>query len=149
MENITQAAEALASAAHLVEAILCDDLCYESPRNLVLLRLAARHATDVSVIEKNLVAAAAFCDGQRPFKWRDAMRSHFELAEFRLAQGDYVGCAASLKSVLENLKGYFSPGNHFMAKMHRVRAFCLRSSGCAFGAEREEEVAAWMDRGGR
>lgn len=149
MEYTTQAAEALASAAHLVEAILCDDVCYESPRNLVLLRLAARQAKDDAVAERNLAAAASFCDAQRPFKWRDAMRSHFELAEFRFAKGDYVGCAASLKSVLDNLKGYFSPGNHFMAKMHRVRAFCLRSSGCAFGADREEEIAAWMDRGGR
>lgn len=149
MNDTVNGADSLSAAAHFIEAILCDERGYTSARELVRLRLAASGAGDTAVAESKLREAAAFSDTLNGQHWRDAMRSHFELAEFLLANGKHADCAAALSLVLGIIKHYFSPGNRAMAQMHRVRAFCLRKSGCLLGAERDEQFAAFMERGGR
>ena len=149
MTETTDGLKKLHSGAHLVEAILCDDVTYESPRNIVLLRVASRASNDLVEIERILTQIAVEADKRGPYYWRDSMRSHFELAEFHFGASNFAACAADLKKVLEILKHHFSPGNFAMAEMHRLRAICLRKTGCEIGAERDEEIAVWMNRGGR
>ena len=149
MTDTNNGAPSLAAAAHFIEAILVDDKGYTSPRELVLLRLAASRAGNSAVRENKLRQAAAFADSFTTGSWRDALRSRFELAEFCLANGKYADAAVELNLVLVTIKRYFSPGNHAMAQMHRVRAFCLRECGCHLGSAREEQLAASMERGGR
>ncbi|MBX9690350.1 MAG: hypothetical protein K2X27_26790, partial [Candidatus Obscuribacterales bacterium] len=139
----------LAEAARLVESILCDNPPRDSARELILARLAAARSLSSSERRSNLETAALLSDRARPYDWRDAMRSHFELAEFDFAAGNLRACAGELDLTLGILMRYFSPGNQGMAQMLRVRSTCLRAAGCELGALHAEELAQKMERGGR
>jgi hypothetical protein len=139
---------ALSEAAHFIEAILCEFRpC--SPRELVLSRVAASMAKSAAEAQVHLVNAASLSDNARDYSWTDALRSHFELAEFYWRNDNPSACAAELHATLAIIKRYFSAGNRYMAEMHRVRAACLRAVACELGAAHSEQQAAIMDRGGR
>lgn len=154
-DTVSGASYPLAAAGHFVEAIL-NEFCYANPpRELSRLRVAAAFAGSKEQAAQHLSRAANFADTfksgtwQDAFNWKEAMRSHFELAELYLSVGDYAACAVELETVLAVLKKHFSSGNKPMAQMHRVRAHCLKASGCELGACHEEKLAERMERGGR
>lgn len=139
---------ALSEAAHFVEAILCE-FRPDSARKIVLSRVSASMAKTAAEVQVHLVNAAYLSDNARDYSWADALRSHFELAEFYWKNGNPSGCAVELKSTLEIINRYFSSGNRYMAGMHRARAACLRAMACEMGAAHADSQAAIMERGGR
>ncbi len=139
---------ALSEAAHFIEAILCEFRPYSAPE-LVRSRVAAAMAKSEVELQWHLVNAANLSDNARDYSWADALRSHFELAEFYWKTGKHSSCAAELHATLDIIKRYFSSGNRYMAALHRVRAACLRATACELGATHAERQAAIIERGGR
>lgn len=149
------AALKLSSAGHLVEAILNEDRHFDSPRQLVLLRVKAGRATSAAELEDILKRSCALADSFKwnnwkdSLKWKDSLRSHFELAEFYFRAGNLAGCAHEISVLLFVLRRHFSSGNGPMAGLHRLRADCLRAGGCELGARFEDSLAEKMEKGGR
>lgn len=129
----------------LLEAILCDELPFSS-REVSRARVAAAFAKDAQAKEDALLLAARLCDETRPVLWRDSLRAHMELAQHLFANGKWSECSAEVKTSLEILEKYFSPGNNGMAELHAIRGFCLAASGCQFGSAIELSIAQGLIR---
>lgn len=151
MQHTTDgASQFMGIASHFVEAILCEKRLRKSPpRELTFLRVKAAFAKQASTAERILSEAAIFADKLDSSFWTEALRSHFELAEFHCKNGNAEACAENLKLSLDLLKRHFSSGNYPMAQMHKARAACLKACGCELGSIHEEELAKRMERGGR
>lgn len=129
----------------MLEAILCDEVPISS-REVSRARVSAAFAKEAQTKEDALRLAARLCDETRPVFWRDSLRAHMELAQHLFVNGKWSECSAEVKTSLEILEKYFSPGNNGMAELHAIRGFCLAASGCQFGSGIELSIAQGMIR---
>lgn len=135
-------------SGRLVESILCDAPPLSS-NELTRARVKAAFATDAKTKEEALLEAAVLADSVRFDGWRDALRSHMDLAEFFYASGKSAECAREIQLSLDLLEKYFSPGNKGMAELHFLRGVCLSATGCNLGADLEIQKSQRMMTGNR